>query len=830
MFGLRLLWRDWRGGELGILASALVMAVAIVTGISLFADRLQQGIVAQSSTFLAADRVLQSPRAIKPHWLDQARSLGLQQAQVLGFQSMVFAGDDMDSAMQIASVKAVSNNYPLHGVLEVSDEAFTTSFNISNGPKAGEVWLDPRLLPLMNIDLGDSLNVGEAKLTVTKVIVNEPDRGGNVFAFGPRVMMNIYDIPATKIVQPGSRVEFRYLFAGDAELLKKYGAWLKSRMEPSHKWLNLKDSQPRIAQSLERAEQFLLLAGALGVGLAGIAIALAARRYSERHYDYVAMMKSLGATSVRVMVIYSLNLLVLGFIAMLVGCGVGWMIQEVFIRVLQSYFEVASVPDITLRPFIIGSVTALVCLLAFALPPLLSLQRASPLSVLRRDIPHSGLSNLITYGMGVLGIALLMYWYSGNLILTLVVLCGVGLTFIIVGLFAWYLLRGTTKVGMQAGSSWRLALASMRRRGFQNAVQSVIFSLSIMLLLMLALVRSSLIEEWQVQLPEGTPNHFLINVAERDVDSLSNLLLENKLQSEPIYPMVRGRLTLINGDTVKSRVSELDPSAENSLDRELSLSWSDTKPLDNELLAGQWWQPGSTDHELSIESVLAKRLGITLGDQLQFQIGSEILIVTVTSIRKLDWDTMKPNFYMLFPAEILKQYPATFMTSFYLPPDKKYFLNSFLRDFPTVTVIEMDSVIKQIRTIINQVSSAIELVLGLIIISGLLVLIASVQASLDSRFQESAILRTLGAKRGLVLGSLAIEFSSLGCLAGFLAAFSAELCVYGLQEFLLGMTYVPHPWVWLVGPIIGGVLIGSAGFITCRKVVNTPPVDILRDL
>ncbi|MCP3907319.1 MAG: FtsX-like permease family protein [Oceanicoccus sp.] len=830
MFALRLLWRDWRGGELGILASSIVLAVAIVTGISLFADRLQQGIVAQSSSFLAADRVLQSPAPVDNLWLQQAEREGLQQAEILSFQSMVYAGEEVDATMQLTSVKAVSNHYPLRGQLEVSDEAFGSSIKTTASPPRGEVWLDPRLLPLMNLEIGDALYVGEAKLLISKVVVNEPDRGGNGFVLGARVLMNIADIPATDIVQPGSLVEYRYLFAGEADALSRYGEWVKGQMQPSHKWLNLKDTQPGISQSLQRAEQFLLLAGALGVGLAGIAIALAARRYSERHYDYVAIMKSLGATSARVMRIYIGNLLLLATIALLVGCAFGWLIQEMFILILQDYFDVTSTPEITLRPFIIGSVTALVCLLAFALPPLLSLQGTSPLRVLRRDLPNSGLGNVLTYGIGVSGIGLLMFWYSGNLTLTMAVLAGVGLTFVIVGVFAWYLLRGTARVGMQAGSSWRLALASMRRRGFQNAVQSVIFSLAIMLLLLLALIRSSLIEEWQVQLPEGTPNHFLVNVAKHEVTSLRTLLATNQLETEPIYPMVRGRLTRVNDETVAKRASRTDPTAQNSLDRELSLSWSKTLPNDNIIVEGEWWSEGSTAAEVSMEKNLAQRLQINTGDKMEFLIGSERLVVTVTSIRELDWDTMKPNFYMLFPPGLLNQYPATYMTSFYLPSGQKHFLNQFLREFPTITVIEMDSVIKQIRSIITQVSSAVELVLGLIIVSGLLVLIASVQASLDSRYQESAVLRTLGAKRELVLGSLVIEFSSLGLLAGFLAAFSAELSVYGLQEYLLRMDYVFHPWVWLVGPLFGAILIGIAGYVTCRKVVNTPPVEVLREI
>lgn len=830
MLGLRILWRDWRGGELGILVAALVIAVAIVTGISLFADRLNQSIVAQSSNFLAADRVLRSSRPVDPLWLKKAAQQGLQQAALINFQSMVYGGLEVDAGMQLASVKAVSDSYPLRGLLDTATTAFGIAEKTAVAPAPGMVWVDSRLLPLMSLEIGDTLYIGEAPLRIEKVIINEPDRGSSMGGYGPRVLMNIADIPATHIIQPGSRVEYRYLFSGDLIELENYGAWLKTLLLPSHKWLDLRDSQPRIAQSLQRAEQFLLLAGALGVGLAGIAIALAARRYSERHYDYVAMMKSLGASGKKIMSIYVGNLLLLALVSLIVGCAVGWLIQQAFIHVLQQYFTVAIVSELSLRPFMVGTVTALVCLVAFAVPPLAGLQGVSPLRVLRRDLQHDTLSSGISLALGVTGIALLMYWYSGNLKLTFAILAGVALTFVIAGIIAWYLLRGSTAIGMQAGSAWRLALASLRRRGMQNASQAVIFSLAIMLLLMLVLVRSSLIEDWRVQLPEGTPNHFLVNVAEAQVTAVADLLHSQQLQSEAIYPMVPGRLMQINEEPAMARVTDKDPRLANNLNREMSLTWSMQLPTGNVLEEGTWWTEQTTAAEVSIESELAKRLGVKLGDELQFQIGSDVTTATVSSIRQLSWDSMQPNFYMMFHPRALANFPATYITSFYLPQAKKPFLNAFLREFPTITVIEMDAVIKQVRTIITQVSSAIELVLGLIVISGLLVLIASVQASLDNRFQESAILRTLGAKRSLVLGSLAIEFAALGLLAGFLAAFSAELSVYGLQEFVLKMDYVMHPWVWGVGPVLGAVLIGFTGFLVCRRVVNTPPVVVLREL
>ncbi len=838
MFGMRLLWRDWRGGELGVLFAALLIAVAIVTGISLFTDRLQQGITAQSSHFLAADRVLRTSDPVDPSWLYKADELGLLQAQTMTFRSMVYVGEDLDGKMQFSAVKAVSDSYPLKGQLDVSDTPFGTVVKTPLSPPRGEVWLDSRLFPLLQVELGDSVFVGDAEFTVTKVVMNEPDRGSVFSGFAPRLLMNIDDIPATNVVQPGSRVRYRYLFSGDNQQLLQYGEWLQSRLDVSHRWLDLRDSQPRISNSMKRAEQFLLLAGALGVGLAGVAIALAARRYSERHYDYVAIMKSLGATSSRIMTIYTTNLLVLAMIAVVIGSMVGWLIQTVFFSVLMDYMSINMEHSATFRPYIIGSVTALVCLMAFALPPLLNLQGISPLRVLRRDLQGAMVSSVVSYAMGVGGIGLLMLWYSGNIQLTLAILAGIAATFIIVGAAAWYLLRGSTHMGMQAGSTWRLALASMRRRGYQNAVQAVIFSLSIMLLLVLFMVRSSLIEEWRIQLPEGTPNHFLMNVSAEEISAVEQLLADNGVSSEPIFPMARARLVNIGGMSreqwIKQEVLPNMPiestSRPENIAREVNLTWAYEMPSDNRLVEGTWWPPGSTKPEVSLEVEFAERLRLNVGDKLVFQIGSEPLEVEVSSIRSLNWDSMKPNFFLIFPPKVLKDYPATYITSFYLPPDKKRFLNQFLLNFPTITVIEMDAVIHQIRTIVDQVSGAVELVLGLIIVSGVLVLIASVQSSLDSRFQESAILRTLGAKRGLVLGSLAIEFSALGLLAGVLAAFSAELAVFGLQEYLLNMTYTMHPVLWFIGPIVGMVLIGSAGYVTCRKVVNTPPVKVLREL
>jgi putative ABC transport system permease protein len=383
-------------------------------------------------------------------------------------------------------------------------------------------------------------------------------------------------------------------------------------------------------------------------------------------------------------------------------------------------------------------------------------------------------------------------------------------------------------VGMSAGSIWRLALAGLQRRGNANAMQVVIFAMAIMLLLNLVLVRTSLIDEWQTQLPEDAPNHFVINIGPAEVQEVDQLLRQHDIRSEPLYPMIRGRIMEVNGVKLANGDSEDEQSEPRQ--RESNFTWSESLPEGNELLAGQWW-PADTEQALvSLEHEFADRMGVKIGDELHLLVGAQPLTARVASIRKLDWQSMRPNFFLIFPPKLLANYPATFMTSFHLGEEDKLFLNQFIRNFPTITVIEMDVVINQIRTIVTQVSAAVELVLLVILVAGALVLVAGVQASVDARMQESAILRALGASRRLILGGLAIEFAAMGLFAGLLATVAAEFSVYILQSWVMDMSYSPSPWAWPMGLVLGTVLIGGLGVYSCRSVVSSPPVALLREL
>lgn len=818
----KMLARDWRGGELGILIMALVLAVGVVSGISAFTARLQSALEQESHRFLGADLVVRWSRALPEQWLDAAAQRQLNRAQVLTFPTMVIADA---GGMSLASVKAVSTGYPLRGELTYSQEPFGEALTAQSGPAVGEVWLDSRLFPLLNVSIGDAVTIGEARFTVTAAARTEPDQASSFMGYGPRLLMNFADIAATGVVQPGSRIEYRQLYAGDATALTAFNSWLQPQLIEGQSILTIDEGQPGIGEALSRAESFLLLAGSLAVVLAGVAVALAARRFSERHTDYVAIMKSLGATSAAISRLYGGSLLLLGLIATAGGCFLGWLIQAAFFAVFADQLPVQPGPA-GLRPYAVGAVTSLVCLLCFAWPPLRRLSRCSPLRVLRRDTPEETTRTLIDTLIGFAAVTLLMLWYSQDAVLTLAVLSGLLLTGALGMVIAVALLRTGRAVGMSAGSIWRLALAGLQRRGTANALQVVIFGMAIMLLLMLVLVRTSLISQWQMQLPEDAPNHFMINIAPEDAAAVEQTLRDNALPSEPLFPMIRGRVMSINGVALPTT----DDPAQDRRQREWNFTWSDELPTENTVSAGQWWEAGSAAAEVSLEEEYAQRLGVDVGDQLGLLIGSEPLEVTVTSIRQLQWQSLRPNFYLIFPPKVLEPYPATFMTSFHLDKSNKVFLNELIRSFPTLTVIEMDIVIEQIRSIVSQVSAAVELVLVVILAAGALVLVAGVRASVDSRMYESAILRALGAPRRLILGSLLIEFATLGLFAGLLATMAAELSVFVLQTQAMEMAYVPTPWVWPLGIAAGMMIIGGLGVFSCREVVSAPPVEVLREL
>ena len=827
---LKLLWRDWRSGELTLLLTSLVIAVSTVTTITLFVDRLQQALIQESSTFLAADRVIIFDEPIADDILKKARQLGLRQARTLSFLSMVFSAD----RAQFSSVKAVDDHYPLRGNLIISNEAFKMGEVVEYGPKPGEVWIESRLLPSLDIKPGDLLDIGVATFTVTKALIKEPDRGGGFDSAGPRVMMNMADVPSTEVVQPGSRLTYRYLFAGDIATIEEFQSWVKPQLPQGSRIFGVKEGTEGIGNALDRAERFLLLGGLLGVILAGVAIALSAQRYSLRHYDHVAILKTLGATPNVIDGLFLVIFIVLGLIATVAGSMLGYLVQIGIVSLLQPLIPV-ELPPPGAKPVWLGLVTGFICLLSFALPPLFKLRSTSPVRVIRRDFEESGVTNRLAYGAGILGTLVLMWWYSGDLKLTLTIFAGAVVAIAVLSIAAFALLRSGRMLGMQAGSVWRLALAGMQRRGQENTLQILVFGLAIMLLLIVYLVRTDLIDDWQAQIPKDAPNHFAINISPEDAEPIRRMLEANQIRAQPLFPMIRGRITKVNEEAAKTRDKRVVGEDGNNRGPRSSslrnLTYAADLPDSNKVIDGEWWPADYAGKALvSLEKDLAATNGLKVGDELVFTIQGRQLTSTVSNIRSVNWDNMQPNFYIILSPGALDDFPSTFMTSFYLERENKIFLNDLLREYPTMTVIEVDAIIEQIKTIIAQVTMAIELVLALILVSGGLVLLASIQASMDERIKQHAILRTLGAGQRLVMGSLVIEFCVLGLFAGILATVGSEVTVYGLETEIFELDYSMNPILWLLGPVIGTVLIGTVGTIATFKVVRTPPTIILREV
>jgi putative ABC transport system permease protein len=829
MQALRMLLRTWRGGQLGLIIWSLVLAVSVVTSVSLLAERIERALTAESSAFLAADLVVRSNKPTQQAWIAEAQLQGVETSQMVSFASMVYHQSDM----HLASIKAVQSNYPLRGLIKRSTMPFTLDESliqtVDYGPASGETWVDARLLPLLNIELGDSIELGDTVLRVTQIIVEEPDSGSYSF-FGARVLMNWDDVAAAGIVQPGSRVTYKYLMAAgaDQDAFAGYSDWLKDQLSIHDRLITPDEAQASIASTMDRGRRFLLLAGSIGVVLAGIALALASHHFAAGQTQQVALLKSWGISASRVRSLYLQQSLWLGVGGSVVGLLVGYGFSELLISIVREWLPIA-LPSAGVRPWVTGMATGLLCLGGFTLPALWHLPAQSPLAVLRQDIQVAPVSSAIRGAFGIAAVAGLLLWYSNSLYLSLAILAGFVLTALATVIIGLAMLRLGKNYGQRLGSIWRLALNNLWRRRSQSLIQMVGFSGAIALLMIMVVVRTSLIDEWRFQLAEDAPNHFLVNVAPYELDGVRDLVNAQNLETAGWYAMVRGRMTAINGQPI----TEAQKDSHESFRRELNLSWTAELPEGNKVTEGQWWDEvdsAATIAPVSLEDEIAEELGLTLGDRITFSVGGLTFESEVVNTRTLNWDNMTPNFYFLFPEGLLEEYPRTSMTSLYIPPQQKLLVNDLLRKYPTVQVIELDKIIDRIRTIVSQVTRGLEVMTMLILSCGVLVMFAAVSLSMSERLQESAILRTLGSSRRLILGIQLVEFSTLGIMAGLLAAIGAEAAVAMLQRFMFDLPFALHPWLWLAGPLAGGLLVGALGVGYSRKAVVQPPLEVLKSL
>ena len=817
--------RDLRERDVRVVLVALIIAVATVATIALFASQLQRTLVSSASSFLAADRQLEAEngRPIPAEWLDEARERGLETGRMVEFSTMISGPE----GFQMASIKAVSNEYPLRGEVEIQRQSpGGERETLAAGPRPGQVWINPRLLRLLDLDIGDTLQVGERQLEVAAQLVREPDGGFRLSSLAPRVMMHVDDVESTGAVQEGSRVELVYLFAGAQTALDDYYQWLEPRLEPSHEWEGVREGET-FSRSFDRAERFLLLGGSLAVLLAAVAVAVASRQYALAQRDTVALLKTLGLQGQGIGRLYLRRLALWGVAGvvggLLVALPLFWLLVGVLGDALERPVEMHFDPAALLPALL----TALVSLFAFAYPPIRRLRHVPAMRVLRAQPGETGRQALPDLAIALVAVFALVWLYAGELALVGALLGGLVLLLGILALLGLALMALLRRV-RGGGNAWRLAFVGLYRHRQASLAQLSVFAMTIMLAAILILVRTSLLSDWQTQLPEDAPNHFLINIGPESVEQVSSFWQERNAPLENLYPMVRGRLTELNGEPVKEAVSKDERI--NALNRELNLTWMDQLPEDNEIVQGQWFSGDETEG-VSVEADLAQRLGLELGDRLTFTIGSARVTEPVVSIRTVQWDSMKPNFYVAFPPDGgLRDMPATWITSFYLPGEAKGALGEFSRQFPTVSVLEIDHIIERIQEIVGQVTQAIEAILALILAAALVVMAAVVSATLRDRQREGALIRTLGGRQSLLVRSTMLEFAVLGLLAGVLGVVAAEAAVYVLQARMFDGNFRWHWQVVVPLPLISAVLLAAFGRWQLRPVLSVSPMLLLRRL
>ncbi len=810
-------FREGHSGSLTLIIFGVITAISCVTAVGFFSDRLAQGIQLQSSVLLGADSILKSAYPLSDSTLGYLQSFPLQISKSVRFSSVVMAND----IFQLSNIKAVDRHYPLKGQLQIVDKA--SKKTVSKAPKKGTVWLEKRLFSLLHVQLGDSIEIGNISLTISAMLLSDSLEGQDIFSFAPKILMALEDIAATGIVQPGSRIHYYYYLQGNQDSLQRLQQWAAKNLQDNQFLLHSRDNSVALRGTLDKAYQYLGLASLLSVILGGIAIALAARRYSEKHFDSSAILRCLGVQQRQLLVLHSFVLLLVAVFASIIGCLVGYLAHWGLVYLLLDLLP-KGLPQPSWKPLWIGLITGCLTVLAFSLPSILRIKNVSALRVLRRELTPLPINAYISYGLACSVLVFMMWWYSNDIKLVMLMITGITVSLVLLLLLTAIVFIIINKMQSMLQGSLHFALSSLTRYRNINILQLIAFSFVLMVMLLVYLLKVDVLESWQAQLPDKTPNHFIVNIPPSQLATLKHFFEQKGIVDNGFYPLVRGRLTHINAIPVKQAVKK-SVQEYNVLNRELNLSWLDTMQPKNKLVAGTWWDTqDNTELGCSVELGMAKRLGLQIGDSLQFQIADTILTVPVKSIRKVQWDSFQPNFYVLFSAGILEAYPYTLMSSFYLSTQDKGLVNDLIQTFPTLTIIEVDKIINEIKRIIGQLVLAIEYILILILFAGLAVLFSGLQLSMDERLENILLMRILGAKKRFIEQIIGYEFILLGILSVLLALIATELISYLLYQYFFHLSWQWHPLLWLVTPVIGTLLIATIGGILSRNIGNKVPI------
>jgi len=821
--GLRMLWRDARAGELRLLVLALIVAVAAVTSVGFLADRVARALERDAGQMLGADLKLDGDAPVAANIIAAARDRGLSTSPTIRFPSMANAGDNA----QLVAVKAVEPGYPLRGNLRVARVPYGPEETTRDVPAPGAVWVDAQLLALLGVNVGDTINLGDSHLRIDRIVTYEPDRGMQFVNVAPRALMNAADLAASGLVGPLSRVDYDLLVAGEPDAVKDYTQWLSSNLQRGQRIDTLESGRPEVRRALDRAQRFLSLVALLAVLISAVAVALAARRFMLRHRDGIAVMRCLGAQQSLVSRMLTMEFTLVGLAASAVGCLVGLGVHHALVAALAQLID-TTLPSPSAIPAVQGVVVGVWLLLGFALPSLAQLRHIPPARVLRRDAEGLRARSALGYGIGAAGFALLIWWFAGDARLGAVVAGGFLGAFAVFAGVAMLCILLLDRVRSRANGypAVRFALAGIVRRRAATITQVCALAIGLMALLLLAMTRTDLIDGWQRTLPVDAPNRFLINIQPEQRSAVDEALHRAGLTQVELAPMVRGRLIEING--VAADPARYDtPRAKRLVDREFNLSYRDSVPSYNRIDAGRQLDPKA--NEVSMESGIAETLGLKLGDSLTFDVAGQPVKVAITSLRTVDWDTMRVNFFAIMSPAALEKTPQSWITSFYLPPEKTNVLPTLVKQFPNLTVFDVGAILAQLQSVLNQVVQAVQLLFLFTLAAGILVLSAALTATRDERVRESAVLRALGATRAQLSRAQRVELLAVGALAGLLAAGGAQGIAWALSHFVFDFAFAFRLWPWAIGVAVGMFGAWAGGALALRGVLRTPPLVTLRE-
>ncbi|RJG01437.1 ABC transporter permease [Noviherbaspirillum sedimenti] len=827
---LRMTARDWRAGELRFLMLSLIVAVAALSSVGFFVDRMRAGLQRDAHQLLGGDLVINADQPVASAWREEAARRGLALVDTVSFPSMALAGTGAQAVSQLASIKAVSPGYPLRGRVTVAAGPDSPASPAEDIPAPGTVWVDPALLSGLAVAVGDSLQLGEQRFTIARVIAVEPDRGAAFMNFAPRVLLPLSDLAATRLVQDGSRVTYRLLVAGTPGQVNTYQRWLKEAMARDAvkgvRLESLESGRPEMQSTLERAEQFLSLVGLLTAMLAAVAVAMAARRFMLRHVDTCAMLRCLGMRQGQVTTLFLAEFLIVGLLGSALGVAAGFGAHFVLLEWLGKLVA-GDLPPAGWLPALQGLATGLLLLTGFAMPPILQLREVPHNRVIRREQEAPKPLTLATYLLGLGAFTALLLWQAGNLQLGLLTAAGFlgGMAvFAAVGWAALQVLRPLRGALPQA--AWRFAVTGLQRRAGATVIQIVALALGLMALLLLTVIRGDLVQAWHQATPADAPNRFIINIQPEQKAEIAARLRSVGAGDAELYPMIRGRLVEVNGAAVKGG-DYADDRAQRLVNREFNLSTMAAPQAQNRISSGRWFDDRKP--EASVEAGLAKTLNLKLGDLLTFDIAGQTVSAPITSLRKLEWGSMRVNFFVIMNPALMQDMPQTWITAFHLPAAQGDFVNALTREFPNLTVVDVGSIIRQVQEVIDQVVAAVEFLFLFTLSAGVLVLYAALMGSQDERTREAGLLRALGATRSQLSRAQWIEFALVGGLAGLLAASGAAATGWVLARFVFKFEWIFDPTVWLAGLAVGVACAFIGGWLGLRNVLRQPPLQTLRE-